>query len=201
MMIDQIYQQQDEEGEGEQSDGVMIGQRIVDGLYFIVDGDGSYAGLAGDTAADHHDYAEFADGVGEAKHSAGDQRGPDIGEQDADQGGAVGFAEGAGGGPKVGREAAEAGDDGARHKRQGIEQRSDYEAGEGEDQPDIQVVIEEAAERVGGAEGQEQVEAEDGRGQDHRKADEGFDGDLPTLPAIRQPVAEGDGDNRRGAAW
>src|ERR1700723_1923613 len=112
MMVDEIDQQQDHKGEGEQGDRVMIGQRIVDRLYFIVDGDGSYAGLAGDAAADHHDYAEFADGVGEAEYRAGDERRSDIGEQDANQGGAVGFAEGTGGGPKVGREIAETGDDG-----------------------------------------------------------------------------------------
>ena len=44
-------------------------------LDIVVDGDRQHLGLAGNVAADHQHHAEFADGMGEAQHRAGEEAG------------------------------------------------------------------------------------------------------------------------------
>src|ERR1039457_1212840 len=60
--------------EGEEDGGSAAGGGVVEVFDLVIEDDGEGAGGAGDVAAEHEDYSEFADGVEEAEDCSGDQR-------------------------------------------------------------------------------------------------------------------------------
>lgn len=52
-----------------------MGAGVIEGLDTVVDVDGDGAGDAGEIAANHENYAEFAEGVSEAEDNGGEQAG------------------------------------------------------------------------------------------------------------------------------
>ena len=196
MVVDAIDDQQDQEGEDQQSKRIMIGECIVARLLFIVYRDRRHAGLAGYAAADHHDDAEFADGVGETEDGAGDQRCANIGKKDMSERGKVRFSESTGGFQQMRGQIFEACQQRIDHEGQAIDQRGYDESRKGEDEADIKDVVERMTEGSGRAEGEQKVETKDGRRQDHGQADDGFHDCNPAMTAIGQPIAERDTDEQ-----
>jgi hypothetical protein len=71
MVIDKIDRQQDDKGKKEKEQRVTIRCTVMHGLHLIVNSEGRHSCLTGNIAADHQHDAEFADGMGKAKHDAG----------------------------------------------------------------------------------------------------------------------------------
>ena len=155
-----VDEQEGKEGEGDEGGGGKVRVGVTEFLDVVKDGDGEGAGDAGDVAADHEDYAEFADGVGEGEDGRGEEGHAGKRKGDAAEDGPGGGAEDAGdfeGGAIDGGK----GDDQRLHgEGQAVDHRADEEAGEGEGQGMPQESDEGAAEGGGGAKTDEKVEAE-----------------------------------------
>src|SRR5579871_6618236 len=66
---------ENDEGEEQQDECCAVRYVVIRRLHLVVNIDRNGARYAGDVAADHEHHAEFADGVREAQHDAGDRAG------------------------------------------------------------------------------------------------------------------------------
>jgi hypothetical protein len=149
MVVDKMNGQQDAEGKDEQDKSVLVSRCIVHGLDFIEYSQGGQVGPAGNITSDHKDYAEFADRMSEAQDDACQQGGADVGQQYPPKDRPVGFAQGLGSFFQRGWKAFEAGQQRIDHEGEAIDNGGDDQAGKGEYEPDIQVLIQEFPEGKG----------------------------------------------------
>ncbi len=160
-------------------------------LDLVEEGDGEGSCEAGDVTAEHEDDAELAECVGEGEYGGGEEGGFGERKDDAPEDGEWGCSEDGGGGGECGVYGLEGGDEGLDGEGQAVEHGAEDEAGEGEGEWVSEQGDDGAAECGGGAEADEEIEAED------RWRKDEWEGDGGLQEASGKGVAGGDEGGER----
>jgi len=150
--------------------GLSIGKRF----HVIVDGDGEHLGLARDIAADHQHNAKFPQGVGKSQRGGGNESRPGQWQHDGKEPIQGRGPQGAGGFHGAPVDSGKGVLQRLHHKWHGIEHGADNQPGEGKRQSGAPQGDPAGAQNPLGGEGNQQIEAEHGRGQYQRQGDDGL---------------------------
>ena len=153
--------------------------------------------MPGQIAADHQHHAEFAQSMGEAQDHAGDDAGDGERHHHAEKGGGARDAQAPGGFDQLAVHRREAGCKGLHGERQAIENGSHQQPLKREWQHAAGERRVQAARRTVRADGQQDIEPQDGGRQHQRQRDHGFHQELPAARRERQPMRGGQPDGQQ----
>ncbi len=186
-----------DEGKGaedEQDGGSLVGGGVVEVFNLVEEDDGESAGGSGDVSTEHEDDAEFTEGVEEGEDAGGEERPAGEGNQEGADESAGSCTKQASSFQQVEVDGGESADKGLDGEGEAVDHGAYDESREGEREWVAEEGGEGAADSGAGSQEDEQVEAEDGWGENERKACEGFDEGAEGGARKGEPGGKRDGD-------